>query len=69
MIIRAYYRFAEMSVDEKKAERFEQVIDECHDFVDRFPESKLRKDAEDFLNLSQTQIKNLNNNEQVKTPA
>jgi outer membrane protein assembly factor BamD len=68
MIIRSYYRFAELSVEERKTERFEQVIDECHDFVDRFPESKLRKDAESYLNLSQTQIKNLNN-EQVKTPA
>lgn len=68
MIIKSYYRFAEMSVEERKAERFEQVIDECHDFVDRFPESKLRKDAESYLNLSQTQIKNLNN-EQAKTPA
>ena len=68
MIIKSYYRYAEMSVEEKKPERFEQVIDECHDFVDRFPESKLRKDAESYLNQSQTQIKNLNN-EQVKTPA
>ena len=68
MIIKAYYRYAEMSVEEKKPERFEQVIDECHDFVDRFPESKLRKDAENYLNQSQTKIKNLNN-EQVKTPA
>ena len=68
MIIKSYYRYAELSVEERKPERFEQVIDECHDFVDRFPESKLRKDAENFLNLSQTQIKNLNN-EQVKTPA
>lgn len=68
MIIKSYYRYAELSVEEKKPERFEQVIDECHDFVDRFPESKLRKDAESYLNQSQTQIKNLNN-EQVKTPA
>lgn len=68
MIIKSYYRFAELSVEEKKAERFEQVIDECHDFVDRFPESKLRKDAENYLNQSQLQIKNLNN-EQAKTPA
>ncbi|MEI9807567.1 MAG: outer membrane protein assembly factor BamD [Bacteroidota bacterium] len=68
MIIKSYYRYAEMSIEEKKPERFEQVIDECHDFVDRFPESKLRKDAENYMNLSQTQIKNLNN-EQVKTPA
>ncbi|HEY6502565.1 MAG TPA: outer membrane protein assembly factor BamD [Chitinophagaceae bacterium] len=59
MVIRSYFRYAELSVEERKTERFEQVIDECHDFVDRFPESKLRKDAENFLNLSQTQIKNL----------
>jgi outer membrane protein assembly factor BamD len=66
MIIRSYYRFAEMSIEERKPERFEQVIDEVHDFVDRFPESKFRKDAENFLNLSQSQIKNLSN-EQTKT--
>jgi outer membrane protein assembly factor BamD len=68
MIIKSYYRYAEMSVEEKKTERFEQVIDECQDFVDRFPESKLRKDAENYQNQSQTQIKKLSN-EQVKTPA
>ena len=68
MIIRSYYRYAELSVEEKKPERFEHVIDEVQDFVDRFPDSKLRNDAEDFLNLSQSQIKKLSN-EQVKTPA
>ncbi|MBC7947822.1 MAG: outer membrane protein assembly factor BamD [Chitinophagaceae bacterium] len=68
MIIKSYYRYAELSVEERKPERFEQVIDEVHDFVDRFPESKLRKDAESYMNLSQTQIKTLSN-EQVKTPA
>jgi outer membrane protein assembly factor BamD len=68
MTIKSYYRYAELSVEEKKVERFEQVIDECHDFVDRFPESTLRKEAENFLIQSQTQIKNLSN-EQAKTPA
>ena len=68
MIIRSYYRFAELSIDERQVERFEQVIDEVEDFVDRFPESKLRKDAESFQNLSQTQIKKISD-EQVKTPA
>ena len=57
MVIKSYYRYAELSIEEKKAERFEQVINECEDFVDRFPESKLRKEAEDYLNLSQTQYK------------
>lgn len=58
MIIKSYYRFAEMSVEEKKVERFTQVVNECNEFADRFPESKLKKEAEDFLTLSQTNIKN-----------
>src|SRR5215831_4738356 len=39
MTIKAYYRYAELSVEEKKVERFEKVIEECNDFSDRFPES------------------------------
>lgn len=68
MIIKSYYRFAEMSIDEKKAERYEQVINECNEFTDRFPESKLKKEVDDFLNLSQKNLKNTAN-EQVKAPA
>jgi outer membrane protein assembly factor BamD len=68
MIIKSYYSFAEMSIEEKKIERYEQVITECNEFTDRFPESKLKKEAEEFLNLSQTNIKNLSN-EQIKASA
>jgi outer membrane protein assembly factor BamD len=46
-----------MSIDEKKQERFEQVVNECNDFVDRFPDSKLKKEAEHYLNLSQNNLK------------
>lgn len=68
MIIKSYFRYAEMSVEDKKTERFEKVIDEYEDFVDRFPDSKFRKEAEEFMNLSQTNINSLKN-EQVKTTA
>ena len=68
MTIKSYFRYAEMSVEGKKPERFEQVITEVNDFVDRFPESKLRKEAESYLNLSQNNIKILTN-EQTKTSA
>lgn len=68
MIIKSFYRFAEMSIEEKKVERYTQVITECEEFADRFPESKLRKEADEFLNLSKSNIKNLSN-EQVKTSA
>jgi len=53
MIIKSYFRFAELSVEEKQAERFDQVINECNEFIDRFPESKLRKEADEYLTLSQ----------------
>ena len=68
MVIRSYFRFAELSIEEKKVERFEQVITEGNDFIDRFPESNLRAEAEKFINQSQSNIKILSN-EQTKTSA
>ena len=68
-IIKSYYLFASNSIDEKKPARFEQVVTECNDFTDRFPESKLIKEVERYSSLSQNNIKEiskLNNNEQVK---
>ena len=61
MSIKAYFRFAEMSVEEKKTERFEKVIEECNDFTDRFPQSPLAKEVEHFLILSQTNLKHIPN--------
>jgi len=69
MVIRSYYRYAEMSVVDKQEERYQKVIEECNDFTDRFPESKLLTEAERYISLSQTNIKNLHTNEQTKTPA
>jgi outer membrane protein assembly factor BamD len=57
MIIKSYYRYAEMSIEEKKAERFEQVVTECNEFIDRFPESKLSKEVERFLNQTNNNLK------------
>ena len=68
MVIKSYFRFAEMSIEDKKVERFEQVVNECFEFVDRYPESKLKKEVDNFLNSSQNNIKILTN-EQIKTPA
>ncbi|MFN9711069.1 MAG: outer membrane protein assembly factor BamD, partial [Bacteroidota bacterium] len=57
MIIRSYYQYAFMSVAAKQEERYEKVIEEYYDFVDRFPESKLTKDAEKYFQLSKTNLK------------
>ncbi|UEG48584.1 outer membrane protein assembly factor BamD [Ferruginibacter lapsinanis] len=64
--IKAYYQFSKLSITEKQIERFEKVITEYQDFVDRYPESKLLKDAEEYNNLSKNYIKEIQN-EQIKT--
>lgn len=64
-VIKSYFMFAQNSIDEKKPERYEQVITECNDFNDRFPESKLAKEVEKYQTLSNNNIKALQN-EQVK---
>ena len=66
--IRAYFRLAELSVEEKKAERFEKVINECNDFIDRFPQSGFSKEVQQYLNQSQNNLK-LYTNEPAKTSA
>jgi outer membrane protein assembly factor BamD len=65
LIIRADYAFALQSVEEKKEDRFGIVVTQCNEFIDRFPDSKLTKNVQEYLNLSQTNIK-LVKNEQVK---
>ena len=58
-VIKSYYQYALMSIEERKNERFEQVITECNDFIDRFPDSKLLKETERYLSQSQNNIKEL----------
>ena len=64
-VIKSYYQYALMSIEEKKVARFEQVVNECNDFIDRFPESKLMKETERYLSLSQNNLKAITN-EQTK---
>ena len=68
MVVKSFYRFAKLSVPEKQIERFEKVTTEYLDFADRFPESKLLKEAEDYSKLSQKNIKELTN-EQTSSSA
>jgi outer membrane protein assembly factor BamD len=59
--IKAWYKFAKLSFIDKQVERFEKVISEYQDFADRYPESKFLKEAENYSNLSQNQIKAIKN--------
>lgn len=68
MAIKSYFKFAELSIEDKKAERFEKVIEECNDFMDRFPSSKFAREVEEYLTQSQNLLK-IHTNESVKTSA
>jgi outer membrane protein assembly factor BamD len=68
MVVKAYYKFAKLSIVEKQIERYEKVVSEYLDFVDRYPESALLKDAENYSNLSKNNIKVLTN-EQITSSA
>jgi len=67
MVLKSYYRFAKMSVVTKQEERFEKVIFEYQDFLDRFPDSKLIQQAEEFSKLSINQIKAIKNEQTSST--
>jgi outer membrane protein assembly factor BamD len=66
--IKSYYRFAQLSILDKQVERYEKVVSAYDDFTDRFPESKLVKEAEEYKNFSLNNIKEIKN-EQAKTSA
>lgn len=67
MVIKSYYEYAKNSIDSKKMERFEQVLDECADFSDRFPDSPLMQDVSKFKNQSENQIKSIKNEQTKET--
>ena len=60
-IVKSWYKFAKLSFEDKQIERYEKVISEYQDFADRYPESKLLKEAESYSNLSQNHIKDIKN--------
>jgi outer membrane protein assembly factor BamD len=64
-MIKAYYKYAEMSYEEKQKERFEKVLSECNDFSDRFGDSKYLEEVNKYKTQSDNALKNLKN-EQVK---
>lgn len=57
LILRARYEMAINSVEEKKADRYRETIDEYYAFKNEFPESKYTKEAEKIFRESQKVIK------------
>lgn len=67
MVIKSYYLYANNSIEERQIERYDKVVTECTDFIDRFPQSKLVKTVEYYKTESSNNIKQ--KNEQIKKAA
>lgn len=52
----SYYRFAEQSIVSKQSERYEKAIDECQNFINRFPNSKHVPELTDIMANSKIKI-------------
>ncbi|MGI8952185.1 MAG: outer membrane protein assembly factor BamD [Chitinophagaceae bacterium] len=65
--IKSYYKYAQNSIAEKQEERYEKVVAETDDFENRFPDSKLKADVNQYKQLSLNSIKNLQNEQNAAT--
>ena len=57
IILKAKFQEAYQSVDEKKEERFREVVDEYYSFINDYPDSKNRKEADNILKIASKYIK------------
>jgi len=64
MLLESKYNLAVGSVFEKRAERLSGALDEYFSFIDEFPDSKYKKDAEKFYKVT---AQRLNYKENVET--
>lgn len=52
LILKARYQEANMSVDERKAERYGDVIDEYYSFINNYPDSPNRAEADNIFKIA-----------------
>jgi outer membrane protein assembly factor BamD len=57
LILNSKYEQALQSIDEKKAERYRNTIDEYYNYINEFPNGKSRKQADRILNESKKIVK------------
>jgi len=66
MVIKSKSKYAENSIVVKQAERFDQVLNECADFYDRYPESGLAKEVDRYKKQAENNLKLLRNEQTEK---
>lgn len=57
LILKARFKEAQQSVDEKKEERFRTVIDEYYAFINDYPESESRREADNIFKIASRHVR------------
>ncbi len=56
VILKSLYQEAVQSVEEKKESRFREVIDEYYSFINNYPDSPNREEADNILKIAQSNV-------------
>lgn len=57
LVLKAKYQEADLSVDERKADRFREVIDEYYSFIGNYPDSPNRAEADNIYKIASRHVK------------
>lgn len=57
LVLKARYQEAALSVEEKKADRFRDVVDEYYSFINNYPESPNREEADNIFKIAQRYVR------------
>lgn len=49
LVMKSKYELAQMSIEEKKLQRYQDAEDECYGFINEYPDSKERTTAEKYI--------------------
>ncbi len=59
MVVKSWYQYALNSIPEKQRERFERVLNECADFIDRYPESTQTGEIDRYKKQTNNNLKSI----------
>ncbi len=57
LILKSRFKEADLSVDERKIDRFREVIDEYYSFINNYPDSPNRHEAENIFAIARKYVK------------
>ena len=57
LVLKSRFQEANLSVDEKKVDRFRDVVDEYYSFINNYPDSPYRQEADNILKIARRYVK------------